>query len=63
MRSARLPLLDGGKGLGRNLLMQFSTLGSSEIFKTDFFDVLTMHSDQMCFHPIWVLEGGGGASE
>ena len=31
--------LDGGKGLGHNLLMQFSTLGSSkmEIFKTDFF--------------------------
>ena len=31
--------LDGGKGLGHNLRMQFSSLGSSkmEIFKTDFF--------------------------
>ena len=41
--------LDGRKGLGHNLLMQFSTLGSSkmEIFKTDFFDVLTIHNDQI----------------
>ena len=31
--------LDGGKGLGHHLFMQFSTLGSSkmETFKTDFF--------------------------
>ena len=41
--------LDGGKGLGHNLLMQFSTLGGStmEIFKTDFFDVLAIHNDQI----------------
>ena len=41
--------LDGGKGPGHNVLMQFSTLGSSkmEIFKTDLFDVLTIHNDQI----------------
>ena len=55
--------LDGGKGLGHNLLMQFfSTLGSSkmEFFKTDFFDVLTSHNDQISyvnhvFPPFYVL--------
>ena len=43
--------LDGGKGLGHNLLMLFSTLGSSkmEIFKTDFFDVWTIHSEQISY--------------
>ena len=58
--------LNGGKGLGHNLLMQFFTLGTSEveIFETDFFDVLTIHNDQIScvkhfsgpskcdFHPI-----------
>ena len=41
--------LDGGKGLGHSLLMQLSTLGSSkmEIFKPDFFDVATIHNDQI----------------
>ena len=43
--------LDGGKGLGHNLLMQFSTLGGSKMafFKTDFFDVLTIHNDQLSY--------------
>ena len=43
--------MDGGKGLGHNLLMQFSTLGNSKMenFKTDVFDVLTIHNDQMSF--------------
>ena len=43
--------LDGGKGLGHNLLVQFSTLGNSRmaIFKTDFFDVLTVHNDQISY--------------
>ena len=39
------------KGLGHNLLMQFFTLGSSkiEISQTDFFDILTIHNDQMSY--------------
>ena len=43
--------LDGGKGLGHNLLMPFSTLSSSkmEIFGTDFFHFLTIHNDQMSY--------------
>ena len=43
--------LDRDKGLGHNLLVQFSTLGSSkmEIFKPDFFDVLTIHNDQISY--------------
>ena len=67
----------GPKGLGHNLLMQFSSLCSSkmEISETDFFNILPIHNDQipyvknvldpLCvrFHPIWVfvLGGGGGA--
>ena len=41
--------LDGGKGLGHNLLMQFSTLPSSkmEFFKSDFFELVTIHNDQI----------------
>ena len=37
------------RGLGRNLLMQFSRLNSSkmEISETDFFDTLTMQNDQI----------------
>ena len=33
------------------MLMQISTLGSSkmEIFKPDFFDVLTIHNDQISY--------------
>ena len=43
--------LDGGKGLWHNLLMQFSTLAGSkmEIFKTDCFDVLTIHNDEISY--------------
>ena len=43
--------LDGGKGLGHNLLMQFSTLSSSkmEIFETNFFDALTIHNDPISY--------------
>ena len=43
--------LDGGKGLGQNLLMQFSTLGSSkiEIFKTELFGVFTIHNDEISY--------------
>ena len=39
------------KGLGHNLLMQFSTLGSSkmEIFKTVFFYVLAIHHDEISY--------------
>ena len=37
------------RGLGRNLLMQFSRLNSSkmEISETDFFDTLTIQNDQI----------------
>ena len=37
------------KGLGQNVLVQFSSLGSSitKIFKTDFFDIMTIHDDQI----------------
>ena len=37
------------KGPGHNLLMQFSSLGSSimEISKTDFFDTVTIQNDQI----------------
>ena len=61
------------KGLGHNLLMQFSTLCSSktQICQTHFFDILTIHNDQipcfrpsLCvFHPIWVFGRGWGAPE
>ena len=60
------------RGLGHNLLMQLSSLGSSkmEISETDFSDILTIQNDQiilckacfspsLCvFHPIGVLGGG-----
>ena len=38
-------------GLGHNLPMQFSTLGSSkmEFFETDFFELLTIHDDQISY--------------
>ena len=41
--------LEGPRGLGHNLLMQFSTLYSSkmEISNTDFFDILTTHNDEI----------------
>ena len=48
-------MLGGGgglpRGLGHNLLMQFSSLGSSkmEISKTDFFDILTIQTDQISY--------------
>ena len=61
-------------GLGHNLLMQFSSLGSSkmEISKTDFFDILTIQNDQISYvkhvlAPLYVfftlfgVGGGGGA--
>ena len=43
--------LDWGKGLGHNLLMQFSTLSSSkiEIFGINFFDILPIHSAQISY--------------
>ena len=64
--------LDRGKGL--NLLMQFSTPGSSktEIFRTDFLDILTITNHQISYEkhvldPLYVfftlfgcLDGGGG---
>ena len=39
------------RGLGHNLLMQFSSLCSSkmEISKTDFFCILTSHNDQISY--------------
>ena len=57
-----------------NLLMRFSSLGSSkmELSETDFFDTLTTQNDQMSyfkhvlaplyvfFHPILVCVWGGG---
>ena len=65
------------KALGHNMLMQFSSLGSSimEISKTDFFDVMTNHNDQMSdvkrvfasvvFFTLFVsgYVGGGGGSQ
>ena len=65
------------RGLGHNLLMQFSSLGSSkmEISKTDVFDTLTIQNDQISYvkhvlAPLCVvftllgcLEGGGGGSQ
>ena len=71
-------VLGGGRpprGQGHNLLMQFSTLGSSkmEISETDFFDTLTIQSDQISYvkpvlAPLYVFftllgcsgRGGGG---
>ena len=72
-------MLGGGglpRGLGHNLLMQFSRLGSSkmEISETDFFDTLTIQNDQISYvkhvlAPLSVffilfgcLGGGGGAA-
>ena len=39
------------RGLGHNLLMQFSSLGSSkmEFSETDFFDTLTIRNDQISY--------------
>ena len=66
------------RGLGHNLLMQFSSLGSSkmEIFETDFFDILTIQNDQIFYikHVLaplhvfftlfgYVCVGGGGGSQ
>ena len=68
----------GGGGLprgpGHNLLMQFSSLGSSkmEISKTDLFDTLTIQNDQISYikhvlAPLYVFftlfgcRGGGGS--
>ena len=62
------------RGLGHNLLMQFSTLCSSkmQISQTGFFDILTIHNDQISYakhviHPLYVfftlfgcLDGGKG---
>ena len=60
------------RGLGNNLLMQFSRLGSSkmEISETDFFDTLTIQNDQIPYvkhvlaplHVFFTLfRWGGGA--
>ena len=63
------------RGLGRNLLMQFSRLNSSkmEISETDFFDTLTIQNDQIShvkhvlapFYVFFTLlgVGGGGGSQ
>ena len=63
------------RGLGRNLLMQFSRLSSSkmEISETDFFDTLTIQNDQIShvkhvlapFYVFFTLFGcwGGGGSQ
>ena len=61
------------RGLGHNLLMQFSSLGSSkmEFSETDFFDTLTIQNDQISYvkhvlAPLYVFFtlfgcwGGGG---
>ena len=39
------------RGVGHNLLMQFSRLGSSkmELSETDFFDTLTIQNDQISY--------------
>ena len=69
-----LGCLEQGKGPGQNLLMQFSTLGSSkmDISQISFFDILTIHNEQIPFvkhvlDPLYVffalfgcLEGGIG---
>ena len=58
-----------------NLLVQFSTPGTSkiEVFETCFYDIVTTQYDHpscvkhvlgriyMFFHPIWVLGRGGGS--
>ena len=64
------------RGVGHNLLMPFSSLGSSkmEISKTNFFDILSIQNDQIShakrvlapplscgYHPICELGGGGRA--
>ena len=62
------------RGLGHNLLMQFSRLNSSkmEISETDFFDTLTIQNDQIShvkhvlapfyvFFTLFGCWGGGGA--
>ena len=65
------------RGLGHNLLMQFSSLGSSkmEISETDLFDTLTIQKDQISYvkhvlAPLYVFftlfgcrGGGGGAPQ
>ena len=61
------------RGQGHNLLMQFSSLGSSkmEISKTDLFDTLTIQNDQISdikhvlaplyvFFTLFGCRGGGG---
>ena len=39
------------RGLGHNLLMQFSSLYSSKMgtSETDFFNILTIHNDQISY--------------
>ena len=64
------------RGLGRNLLMQFSRLNGSkmEISETDFFDTLTIQNDQIShvkhvlapfyvFFTLFGCWGGGGCSQ
>ena len=65
------------RGLGHNLLMQFSSLGNSkwEFSETGFSDTLTIQNDQICYvkhvlAPLYVfftlfgcLGGGGGGSQ
>ena len=64
------------RGIGHNLLMQFSHLSSSkmEISKTDFFDTLTIQNDQISYvkhvlAPLYVFftlfgcGGWGGGSQ
>ena len=66
----------GSQGVGHNLLMQFSSLGSSkmEISETDFFDILTTQNDEisyvkhvvapLCvFFTLFGCWGGGGGSQ
>ena len=68
----------GARGLGHNLLMQFSSLSSSkmEISETDFFDIMTIQNDQISYvkhtlAPLYVFFtlfgcvwwGGGGGSQ
>ena len=63
------------RGLGRNLLMQFSRLNSSkmEISETDFFDTLIIQNDQIShvkhvlapfyvFFTLFGCWGGGGGA-
>ena len=59
------------RGLGHNLLMRFSNLGSSkmEISETDFFDIPTIQNDQISYvkhvlaplYMFFTLFGCGGA--